>query len=207
MTGVQTSPCPKCGFPYAWDGNRCRYCHHAVDGGSQGSFVSLEEFQEVLRRPEPAKDEIVVDTFWRYLPSYSALWSAGFVLGAAGLVCYYRPHLAERILVRPTGYLFDFGARTADHVLCWADSRLQDRLDALASCSESILDAPCRVLNGFAWFHAWPYNPNVCLATLLRNMVEASGTTGEGVEWLKMNLPQHRDLIQAVLDWFTRERI
>lgn len=205
MSSVQRAPCPRCGFPFAWDGNRCRKCHHGVEASSQGGFVPLEHLQEVLRRSELAADELVVDMFWRFLPSYSALSSAGYVLGAAGLVCSYRPHLAEQVLVRPTGYLFDLGARTADHVLCWVDSLLEARRAALSDCAESILDPPDLFLVGFTWFHPTGMNPNACLKTLLGDMVEASGPNGEGVEWLKTNLPQYRHLLQDVLDWFTRE--
>jgi hypothetical protein len=206
MSSEPAARCPKCGFAYAWDGNCCRHCKHGVEDDLLSRYLSLEELQEVLLRMGPADDELVVTTFWRYLPSYNYLWSAGYVLGAAGLVCYHRPHLAERILVRPIGYLFDLGAQRAEHVLCWADSRLPDRLDALEAQSESIMDTPRAILADFAWFHPWPFNPNACLASLFRDLVRASGDDAEGFEWLKANLPRYRDFIQSVLDRFRTER-
>jgi hypothetical protein len=171
----------------------------------QSRIVSLEEIQEVLYRPDPAPDEIVVNLFSRCQPSYSVLWSAGYVLGAAGFVCHLRPHLVGQILVRPLGALFTLGARSADHVLCWADPLLEARLAALADCTESIMETPRAYLVGFTWFHPMGLNPNALLKTLLKNMVEASGPEAEGVEWLRANLPRHRQLIQAILDRMARD--
>src|SRR5262249_11208367 len=188
MSNAQTAVCPKCGFSSGWDGNRCRHCQHGVEDSSQGKFVSLEELQEVLFRPQPAPDERIVDVFGRFQPSYSVLWSAGYVLGAAGLVCHLRPHLARQVLVRPIEALFDLGARSADHVLCWVDSLLEARRATLSDCTESILDPPRALLVGFTWFHPAGMNPNACLRSLLDNMVKASGPEGEGVAWLRVNL-------------------
>jgi hypothetical protein len=171
----------------------------------EGKFVSFDELQQVLTRPEPALDELVADTFGRFMPSYSLLWSAGYLLGAAGLVCYHRPHLAERVLFRPIECLFCLGARRVDHILCWVDSRLLDRLEASNAGSESILDAPWTTIEDFDWFSPWPFNPDVCLDTLFRNMVTGSGADAEGFEWLKSNLPKHREFIQRVLDRLMRE--
>jgi hypothetical protein len=171
----------------------------------QGKFASFNELQEVLARPVPASDELVADIFGRFLPSFSLLWSAGYLLGAAGLVCYHRPHLAERVLFRPIECLFYLGARRADHILCWVDSRLPECIDAAETGSESILDAPRSTFNDFGWFRPWPFNPNVCLNTLFRNMVTASGADAEGFEWLKNNLPRHREFIQTALDQLMSE--
>jgi hypothetical protein len=171
---------------------------------AQGKFVSLEELQEVLARSEPAPDALIADMFERFLPSYSLLWSAGYLLGAAGLVCYHRPHLAERVLVRPIGCLFVLGARRAEHILCWFDSALQDCLKDTEAASESILDAPRTPMEGFQWFRPWPFNSNVCLDTLVRDLVKSSGADAEGFEWLRANLPRRRDFIQGELDRLSR---
>jgi len=206
MPNAQTAVCPKCGFSYGWDGNRCRHCKLGVEDSSQDKFVSLAELQEVLSRPEPAPDELVADVFGRFRPCYSVLWSAGFALGAAGLVCHLRPQLARQVLVRPIEVLFDLGARSADHVLCWADSLLEVRREALADCTESIVDPPRALLAGFTWFHPTGMNPNVCLKALFEDMMRASGPEGVGVEWLKANLPQYREVIQTILDGLAGRR-
>jgi hypothetical protein len=172
----------------------------------QNKFVTLGELQEILARTEPVGDEVIIDMFGRFLPSYSLLWSAGYLLGAAGLVCYHRPHLAERILVRPIECLFVLGARRAEHVLCWVNPRLQDRLDVAEAGSESILAAPRTAIEGFRWFRPWPFNGNVCLDTLFRDLVKASGADAEGFEWLKANLPLRRDFIQGILDLLLRKQ-
>jgi hypothetical protein len=63
----------------------------------QGKFASFDELQNVLARPEPAPDELVADAFGRFLPSYSFLWSAGYLLPlrrASGLAFFLWSHHA-----------------------------------------------------------------------------------------------------------------
>ena len=67
MSSAQIAACPKCGFSYGWDGNRCRHCKHGSEDESQDTFVSLDKVREVLARS--AADELVVNTFGRCWPS------------------------------------------------------------------------------------------------------------------------------------------
>src|SRR5262249_37211572 len=145
-------------------------------------FATLEELQEAVYRPGPDPDDArVVDVFERYLPSYSVLWSAGYILGSAGFVCAHRPHLAERVLGRPIEYLFHLGARTVDDVLAWADPLLEYRLEAAGAEAKSLLDGKGEGVEGLDWLGAVGFNAEAVAADLFRGVVAAAGRDAEGL--------------------------
>src|SRR3954451_12521980 len=168
-------------------------------------FATLEELQEAVYRPGPADDDPrIVDVFERYLPSYSVLWAAGYILGAAGFVCAHRPHLAERVLGRPVAYFFGLGARAADDVLAWADPLLEYRLESAGA--KGLLDGPGEGVEGLDWLGATGFGAEAVVADLFHGVVVASGRDGEGLDWLRANLSEHRAFIGEVLGRLTREQ-
>lgn len=168
-----TSACPKCGFAYAWDGTVCGHCQ------SPSYFLSLVDLKEMVVQSKMDDDDSVIEAYRRFFPSCSALWSAGYRLGAAGFICHRHPHLAARVLPLNVEMVWYLGFRQAIDLVGWAVPQLQTRLENhLAVQFEGSEPSLAEII--------------------VANIVEAAEM--HGVRWLIDNLPRHVDVIQSELD-------